>query len=92
VAGCRGDQHHPLDRLQHLFQVGIQHANVRIGESGVLELQRQMTGGFYDPEPTSLLSRYLDHLLSGIAGRKTSKLLAHPEPIDEQHLFIWITE
>jgi hypothetical protein len=75
-----------------LFQIGIQHANVRLGEPGALELQRQITGSLADPEPASLLSRYLDHLLDGIARRKTSKLLAHRDPVDERHLFIWITE
>jgi len=52
----------------------------------------QITGSLADPEPASLLSRYLDHLLDGIARRKTSKLLAHRDPVDERHLFIWITE
>ncbi len=75
-----------------LFQIGIQHANVRLGEPGALELQRQITGSLADPELASLLSRYLDHLLDGIARRKTSKLLAHRDPVDERHLFIWITE
>lgn len=77
---------------QRLVQIGIQHANVRLGEPGVLELQRQVTGSLADPEPASLLSRYLDHLLNGIASRKASKLLAHRDPVDERHLFIWITE
>lgn len=76
----------------HMFGIGIQHANIRLGVPGVIELQRQVTGSLADADPASLLSRYLDYLFDGIAGRKTAKLLNHPEPVDERHLFIWITE
>lgn len=66
-----------------LFGIGIQHANIRLGVPGVLELQRQIAGSLADADSASLLSRYLDHLLGGLPdGKRPSSWITPSQPMN----------